>query len=319
MTQLCRVCNCNKVDIPDVAGMTTVNCPLCGQYLISDAPYISNEISKYRKIVSGITRNVWEATKKPFEVRSNAVAPLACLLRESPIPVPRKTDIPAKADFILRHLQRQSQYPGMEVRLKGDKDYSIGFCDCYDELKFCANYLKARGFVEFPYPPEGADLLCRITPEGWAYLSGIGTDAKDQGFIAMAFRLDLSDRLRDEGLIPGIDKAGYNPMRIDRKDHNNRIDDEIVAEIRKSKFVVADLTGNNQGAYYEAGFAQGLGKPVIWTCEKHQLDAKDIHFDVRQYSIVTWEQDKLDDFVQRVTQRIEATIGRGRYLSLIHI
>ncbi len=315
MTQLCRVCNCNKVDIPVVAGMATVNCPLCGQYRISDAPYIPNEIRKYCHIVSGITRNVWEATRKPFDVRSDTVAPLERLLKASPIPVPRETDIPVKADLIFRHLQRQSQYPGLEVRLKGNQDYSIGFCDCSDELHFCVNYLEKRGLIEYPHPPEGADLLCRITPEGWAYLSGIGAEVKDQGFIAMAFSLDFSNRLRDAGLIPGIEKAGYYPQRIDRKEHNNRIDDEIVAEIRKSKFVVADLTGKNAGAYFEAGFAMGLGKPVIWTCQQAEIDGGNVHFDTRQYSIVSWEPDRFDDFAQRLTQRIEATLGRGRYKS----
>jgi hypothetical protein len=315
MMEKCRVCDRHQVDIPTVAGMATVNCPLCGRYRISDAPYIFNEIREYRHIVSGITRNVWEATGKPFDVRSDSVIPYARLLKASPIPIPRETDIPAKADLILHHLQRRSKYPGMELRLRGYHDYSVGFCRNHEELHFCVNYLAKRGFVDHPHPPEGADLFCRITPEGWAYLSGIATDAMDQGFIAMAFSLDFSNRLRDAGLIPGIEQAGYYPQRIDRKEHNNRIDDEIVAEIRKSKFVVADLTGNNQGAYYEAGFAQGLSKPVIWTCEKRQLDAKDIHFDVRQYSIVTWEPDQLDDFAKRLTLRIEATLGRGRYKS----
>lgn len=163
-----------------------------------------------------------------------------------------------------------------------------------------------------PDPQGGIRYAYRITPSGWAYLSGINADAKEQGFIAMAFRLLTSDALHIEGLNPGIKNAGYNPMRIDRKDHNNRIDDEIVAEIRKSKFVVADLTGKNAGAYFEAGFAMGLGKPVIWTCQQSEIDAGNVHFDTRQYSIVSWDPDNLADFATRLTQRIEATIGRGR-------
>lgn len=170
------------------------------------------------------------------------------------------------------------------------------------------------GLVEQTNPPEGADLFYRITPKGWAYLSGIGAEAKDQGFIAMAFKPELKP-VSDSGISPGIENARYKPLRIDSKEHNNRIDDEIVAEIRKSKFVVADLTGKNAGAYFEAGFAQGLGKPVIWTCQQSEIDAGNVHFDTRQYSIVSWEPDKLDDFANRLTQRIEATIGRGRYIN----
>lgn len=145
-------------------------------------------------------------------------------------------------------------------------------------------------------------------------MSGIGADTGDQGFIAMSFKTELNP-VSVSGIYPGIENAGYKPLRIDRKDHNNRIDDEIVAEIRKSKFVVADLTGKNAGAYFEAGFAMGLGKPVIWTCQQSEIDAGNVHFDTRQYSIVSWEPDKLEDFATRLTQRIEATIGRGRYVA----
>jgi len=38
-------------------------------------------------------------------------------------------------------------------------------------------------------------------------------------------------------------------------------------EIRSAKFLVADLTDENRGAYWEAGFGEGLGKKVYYTCE----------------------------------------------------
>ena len=83
------------------------------------------------------------------------------------------------------------------------------------------------------------------------------------------------------------------PVRIDQQEHNNKIDDEIIAEIRRSRFVVADFTQGEKGArggvYYEAGFAQGLGIEVIFTCRKDVLDNNDIHFDTRQYNHIGWE------------------------------
>ena len=76
--------------------------------------------------------------------------------------------------------------------------------------------------------------------------------------------------------------------------------------------MVADLTTNNPGAYFEAGFALGLGKPVVWTCREVDINEKKVHFDTRQYSIVPWTENEWPDFAKRLTQRIEATIGRGR-------
>ena len=71
-----------------------------------------------------------------------------------------------------------------------------------------------------------------------------------------------------EGLRRGIEDAGYQALRIDKKEDVVKIDDEIISEIRRSRFLVADFTQGNDGArggvYFEAGFALGLGIPVIF-------------------------------------------------------
>lgn len=126
----------------------------------------------------------------------------------------------------------------------------------------------------------------------------------------MSFNPELNTLWHD-GIEAGIRTAGYLPLRVDGKEHSNRIDDEIVAEIRKSRFIVTDLTGQNAGAYFEAGFAMGLGKPVIWTCREDEVADKKVHFDTRQYSIVTWTEDQIPDFAKRLALRIQATLGFG--------
>ena len=103
-------------------------------------------------------------------------------------------------------------------------------------------------------------------------------------------------------------------MRIDRKEHVNKIDDEIVAEIRRARFVVADFTHGDTGArggvYYEAGFAHGLDIPVIFTCRKDRLD--DVHFDTRQYNHIVWETP--EELQDRLAKRIAAVLGDGPIL-----
>jgi len=314
---LCPVCGQFKISRADVNPLLyIVKCHLCGQYSISGRLFASLSRTLPNVILSGIIRNYWETQEDELELSFEKLESLEAFVSKSPIQVPRETDIPAKADLVLKHIQRKTEFPGSIVEVNTELDFSIGFCKNAAELIYLIRYLASRNHICVAPTTDFSDTgrRCEILPEGWAYLSGIGTEVKDQGFIAMAFSLDLSDRLRDEGLIPGIDKAGYYPQRIDRKEHNNRIDDEIVAEIRKSKFVVADLTGKNAGAYFEAGFAMGLGKPVIWTCQQSEIDAGNVHFDTRQYSIVSWAPENLDDFAKRLTLRIEATIGRGRYV-----
>jgi nucleoside 2-deoxyribosyltransferase len=59
-------------------------------------------------------------------------------------------------------------------------------------------------------------------------------------------------------------------------------------EIRACRFLIADLTHANNGAYWEAGFAEGLGKPVTYTCKKSEF-AKASHFDTNHHLTVLWE------------------------------
>jgi nucleoside 2-deoxyribosyltransferase len=104
-----------------------------------------------------------------------------------------------------------------------------------------------------------------------------------------------------------IAAAGYSPIRMDEVQHINRIDDEIIARIRRSRFMVADFTGQNQGVYFEAGYMLGLGRPVLWVC--NDSESKKVHFDARQYNTIFYTN--LDDLKSRLQLRIEAILGKG--------
>jgi nucleoside 2-deoxyribosyltransferase len=94
---------------------------------------------------------------------------------------------------------------------------------------------------------------------------------------------------------------------VDQVEHVGKIDDEIMVQIRKSRFIVADFTGHRSGVYFEAGFALGLGLPVIWTCRKDELSK--LHFDIRQYNCIDWVD--AADLRKRLAFRIEAAVGVG--------
>ena len=109
------------------------------------------------------------------------------------------------------------------------------------------------------------------------------------------------------GIKPAIEQCGYRPVRMDAEEHNEMIDDQIQAEIRESRFLVADLTGQRPGVYFEAGLAIGRQIPVIWIRDKN--DAGDTHFDTRQYNRIEYETPFR--LCEALDLRIRATIGRG--------
>jgi nucleoside 2-deoxyribosyltransferase len=179
------------------------------------------------------------------------------------------------------------------------------YCGSRSELQVITEYLQKEGHLEVII--VGGE-QARLTPKGHMYADDLRTRhaASSQGFIAMWFA-DEMEPARREGLEPGIRNAGYKPHRVDDADHIDKIDDRIIAEIRRSRFLVADLTKHRGGVYYEAGFAHGLGRPVFYTCRADHVE--DIHFDVRQFNYIKWESPA--ELAAALQARIEAVLGAG--------
>ena len=189
-----------------------------------------------------------------------------------------------------------------------------------DELGFLADYLAERGWItcsrrrndEFGVRYLPWAYRCMVEVPGYSRIEEITTNPdSSQCFVAMWFAASMND-VYEKGFRTAIEAAGYTPLRIDRKpDLIGKIDDEIIAEIRRSRFVVADFTHDERGArggvYYEAGFAHGLGLPVIFTCRKDMID--ETHFDTRQFNHILWENP--EDLHKQLTDRILAAIGQG--------
>jgi len=149
--------------------------------------------------------------------------------------------------------------------------------------------------------------LFSMLPAGWLRFEEL--QAKDvqssQAFVAMWFH-PSTDEVYEQGLYKAIYDSGYDPRRVDQQHHHlNKVDDEIIAEIRRSRFLVADFTCEEGkvrgGVYFEAGFASGLNIPIIWTCKTTSM--KDLHFDTRQYPHIEWKDST------ELYSRLKARIG----------
>jgi hypothetical protein len=151
-----------------------------------------------------------------------------------------------------------------------------------------------------------------LTPGGWERVEELTTRAviPSQAFVAMWFN-EATHAVYEKGIVPAVTEAGYSPLRIDNKEHVNKIDDEIIAEIRRSRFIIADFTCEPEkvrgGVYFESGFAMGLNVPVIWTCA--ETSRGDLHFDTRQYNHIMWKDPA--DLHHKLLARIGAVLGDG--------
>jgi len=242
-----------------------------------------------------------------------------------------------KADRLLERLGDRCSYVGEELKILLN-DYELhAKCWILDsvELKGFIEYLISREFVKYPTDNDKVENTIKviITPNGWQRIEELQRPNSDssQCFVAMWF--DENGKMKDtrEAIRCAIEKSGYFPRIIDEKHHTERNDDEIIKEIRRSKFMVADLTCGvvtestksdadkdptekehdvvRGSVYYEAGFAHGLGLPVIFTGKKGVKP----HFDVAHYNRIIWKDGNLDEFGENLTNKIEALFNHGPY------
>jgi len=135
-------------------------------------------------------------------------------------------------------------------------------------------------------------------------------------FIAMAFEREDTDKLYDKTIEPLLKRKGISQFRVDRSNRNDDIDDQILSELRKCDFVIADLTYARPSVYFEAGIAQGRPVPVIYTCRrdhfKHQPDDEHgnfcVHFDLQMKPIIPWSDPPSVAFSRQLEKRIALVV-----------
>ena len=134
---------------------------------------------------------------------------------------------------------------------------------------------------------------------------GIDNSTSRKAFIAMSFDPTLEDNFTI-GIKPALESLGFKPIRADKQHHNDKIDEKICEWIAESRFVIADYTGHRTGVYYEAGFAKGLGLPVVQVCCSTDYDR--LHFDVK--TINTLKFDTPSRLHTILEEHVRETIGR---------
>lgn len=293
----CPICGSNGDEVAFLSGGKII-CPRCGKYRISevDATVLTAKLKGDKKRIANVSG--WVREHQNELISSETVERLLQL------PTP---GISEKAFRLLKFVEKKTSFfgeriSGCETARPLPEFYAAAWAANHEEFAYILNYLESQGLL----------VSNKITPAGFSYLerAKYSNENSQIGFCAMWFN-DCIKPIWKDYIEPAISDAGYEPKRIDEHPHNNRIDDEIIAQIRRSKFVVADFTGQRGGVYFEAGFALGLGLPVIWTCREKEL--KRVHFDNRQYNFILWEEGNLPEFKLNLQYRIEATLGRGSW------
>lgn len=133
-------------------------------------------------------------------------------------------------------------------------------------------------------------------------------------FVAMAFNRDDTDLLYENQILPVLKRNGIKPVIINRRQSNEDLNVQIIEQLEKSDFCIADLTYARQSVYFEAGFAQ-RDSEVIYTCRtdhlrRDQPDDRRVHFDLQMKPLVDWKHAEDPRFASRLERRIRASFLR---------
>lgn len=227
-----------------------------------------------------------------------------------------------RAESLLPFIAHRTEIVGTYIKVSNSDRYDVATNAAYasahacsesttwDEVEYYFIYLLTKNWLKITFLVD-QDISCMVTVDGYIQIARQSTNTlSSQAFVAMWFH-DDTNGVYENGIKPGIEAAGYEAVRIDQKDDATKIDDDIIAEIRRSRFVLADFTHGRDGArgglYFESGFALGLGIPVIHACRKDMKDK--LHFDTRQYSHILWDDPA--DLKDALVKRIGARIGNG--------
>jgi len=247
----------------------------------------------------------------------------------------------AKMDMALINIAKASKHIGHLVNTNPSFDYPYYHCLNAGEFIHILLFLFQEGFIGCESQTFQNDKVY-ITAKGYQRLREIEKPRRNSNkcFVAIWFTPDM-DKVYEKAIKPAIEFKEYGEslprfeaIKIDNLEHINDINDEIIAQIRRSRFMVCDLTGYRGGVYFEAGFAYGLGLDVIYTCredwskEEKLKDKKGkeieilydkngneisvrkegVHFDLAHRNRIEWSPAKLDDFRKKLQDRIKAII-----------
>ncbi|MEN6351398.1 MAG: hypothetical protein ABFD08_18655 [Syntrophomonas sp.] len=311
--QHCPLCKSSEAHVTN-SGFYFINCPYCGIFyavqplidLLRDNDYASIQF-KASALIREWNINHPNPTKWLILTPKNHMVSgndhfIQVDFRELVQQFPHRFS--DRLDRILLNLSKLSNYVGNPILIRA-YDYALLFCERKDdnELNFVYHTLIDIGYIS---GPGGLPNSYKLTPKGWERvyeLESKGNPFTNKVFVAMSYA-SSHEYIWTEGLEPGIKAAGFVPILIKDVPYNDEVTDQMIAEIKESRFIVADFTGQNRGVYYEAGWALGLGKQVIMTVKESEM--KKCHFDSNHRNHINWKN--TEDLKERLINRIRATI-----------
>ena len=286
-----------------------IHCIRCGEYALSDSTAVilnSIDADVWKGSESSISTGIWLRDQSRFQGQHReAKQPLLTSdvvnnLKNSPF----FPDINTQLENLLTHVAQTTREPGVRYRVNPDVMQFIVGCRTSSGVMGLLNHLvDVKHMIEISGPGVSPNTYT-ISVKGWMAFEEVsrGRTSGRRAFIAMPFNRPDLDRVWLPALREAVADTGYELARVDDNPEPGLIDTKMRNEIRAARFLLVELTHGNNGAYWEAGFAEGLDKPVIYL--RNEDDQKKAHFDVEHSFRIEWKADSME----AALRKLKATI-----------
>jgi len=294
----------------DYGNRVFVNCPVCGMFGITrSALKAFDQIVARRPAIRFVVSNhirkaLSSSDREPLDTPVFDMPQFGAILDFIETPTLRE-----QANNFVRWLgDKLRDDPGATIDLRLHEAASIMAAGSEVSAGRLIQHLLDSGIVSGELLVGGCQT--GLTFAGWDQYDEMQRSYSEGAiaFMAMPFGVVELDKTFLECFKPAVRQCGFDLRRIDEKPPAGLIDNRLRVEIRRSRFLIVDLTNDNRGAYWEAGFAEGLGKPVIYTCEAGYFEKSGTHFDTNHHQTIVWKPEHLHEAAARLKDTIRATL-----------
>ena len=319
MTQECPVCEIALIKTEVQGDRHFFECPRCGPFSLSRSAMVTvqGELGRVPNGQAILSHAIYKMTQRDSSWPMLTSENLKQILSQTILPRPQQ-----QLENLILWLGSTQPDQGVPIEIQNRTLSAIGATNMAS-LGFIVGHAIERGLVAgkvlrsvdggYHYTP------IHLTFDGWVFYEELqrGHNITRTAFMAMQFGDSELNHVYESCFKPAVGDTGFTLKKLDEQQPAGLIDDRLRVEIRQARFLIADLTHQNKGAYWEAGFAEGLGRPVVYTCRKDVFEDKNKgpHFDTNHHLTVVWEPNKLDEAASRLKNTIRATLPDEAKLS----
>lgn len=307
MAGQCPICKYDLAQpglIPDDTKRLRYHCQNCGDFELSmeaqmnSIPALKEDLHKAALLSHAIRKR-----HKKGEWVFLFTETIGQILKNTQLPTPAE-----QADNLILWLGDNSIDPGRTQSISPQTHQAIMGAISLKNVNYIVGSLIEQKLVEGEHQRDRQPSNIFLSFLGWKRYGELKRSISDsrKSFMAMQYGNPELDEIVKKYFRPAVKQTGFDLVLMNDPERQEAglMDNRMRVEIRTSRFLIADLTDGNQGAYWEAGFAEGLGKPVIYTCSEEIFAKKKTHFDTEHHFTIRWD---LND-PSKATEELKATI-----------